>query len=181
MGMAFDRPECESTLQLLRKYLKQLEESAHRLAGRPFSLTSVKETTKVIAKDLCLFEDRPPNSFINPLKKKYQPPSVSKASLVKLGRIHPLPKIVVEYRKISAIIQTILCPLLQASTFHLDGIERISGECEFRNITGRVNIVQPNLQHIPRPFTLSDNRAINIRAAFRSIPGSYLLNLIIVL
>lgn len=174
VGMAFDKAGCESTLQVLRQHLKQLEETAHRLAGRPFSLTSTKETAKIIAKDLNLCEEvnRPPSSFINPLKKKYQPPSVSKASLIKLGRIHPLPRIVVEYRKICAIIQTILCPLLQASTFYLDGQERIAGECEFRHVTGRVNIVQPNLQHIPRPFSLSDGRAINIRTSFRSIPGT---------
>jgi len=89
---------------------------------------------------------------------------------LKVG-LHPLPSIIVEYRKITAIVQQIICPLLQASTFHLGDSERIAGECEFRNLTGRVNIVQPNLQHIPRPFDLSDNRTIQVRNAFVAIPG----------
>ena len=80
---------------------------------------------------------------------------------------------VVEFRKVSAIIQTIICPLLQASTFHLAGVERIAGECEFRNATGRINIVQPNLQHIPRPFSLSDGQMINVRTAFHAVPGRF--------
>lgn len=175
IGMAFDRSGCESVLQILREHLKLVEEAAHRLAGRPFSLTSSKEISKVIASlNLCI-EEKHPQSFINPLKKKYQPPSVAKASLVKLGRVHPLPKLVVEFRKVSAIVQTIICPLLQASTFHVDGIERVAGECEFRNVTGRVNIVQPNLQHIPRPFSLSDGRMINVRTAFHAVPGDFII------
>ena len=172
-GIAFDRPNCELILQILRNHLKMLEEAAYRLAGRPFSLTSTKEVSKVIAAlNLCI-EEKTPQSFINPLKKKFQPPSVSKASLIKLGRIHPLPRVVVEFRKVSAIIQTIICPLLQASTFHLAGVERIAGECEFRNATGRINIVQPNLQHIPRPFSLSDGQMINVRTAFHAVPGRF--------
>ncbi|KZS21887.1 DNA polymerase theta [Daphnia magna] len=171
MGIAFDRSSCESVLQTLREHLKMLEETAHRLAGRQFSLSSSKEVSKVISSlNLCI-EEKNPQSFINPLKKKYQPPSTTKTSLVKLGRIHPLPKLIVEFRKVSAIVQTIICPLLQASTFHVDGIERIAGECEFRNVTGRVNIVQPNLQHIPRPFPLSDGRLINVRTAFYAVPA----------
>ena len=178
-GMAFDRPYCESILQLLRQRLKEMEETAHRLAGRPFSLTSTKEVGRVVKElNLCVDENRPPTSFINPLKKKVQPPALitTKASLVKLGRLHPLPRIIVEYRKVSAIVQTILCPLLQAATFHWNGQERIAGECEFRHVTGRVNIVQPNLQHIPRPFALSDGRSVNVRTSFCSVPGSTLLS-----
>ena len=171
-GIAFNRSNCEQILQILRQHLKMLEESAHRIVGRPFSLTSTKEITKVISKDLNLcVEEKNPQTFINPLKKKYQPPSVTKASLIKLGRTHPLPRIIVEFRKVSAIVQSIMCPLLQASTFHVNDVERIAGECEFRNVTGRVNIVQPNLQHIPRPFSLSDGRSINIRTAFHATPG----------
>lgn len=37
--------------------------------------------------------------------------------LVKLGKVHPLPRLVVEYRKVHAIVQNIMCPLLQAATF----------------------------------------------------------------
>ena len=117
-------------------------------------------------------------NFRNPLKKKAPsvPTSVSKAVLVKLGRVHPLPRLIVEYRKISAIVQNIVCPLLQASTFHVDGVERISGECEFRTETGRINITQPTLQHIPRPFQLSDGRDINLRTSFRAPEGKTLLS-----
>lgn len=172
-GIAFNRPNCEQILQILRQHLKVLEESAHRIAGRPFSLTSTKETSKLLSKDLNLcVEEKNPQNFINPLKKKYQPPSVTKASLIKLGRTHPLPRLIVEYRKVNAIVQNIICPLLQASTFHADNVERIAGECEFRNVTGRINIVQPNLQHIPRPFSLSDGRMINVRTAFYAVPGN---------
>jgi hypothetical protein len=132
------------------------------------------------ASNSCIFEplhqEKNPQSLINPLKKKFQPLSVSKASLIELGRIHPLPRVVVEFRKVSAIIQTIICPLLQASTFHVSGVERIAGECEFRNATGRVNIVQPNLQHIPRPFSLSDGRMINVRSAFHAATGDDLFH-----
>ncbi len=105
---------------------------------------------------------------------------------MKLGKVHPLPRLVVEYRKVHAIVQNIMCPLLQAATFTdasgtfvrsfihpeppfflvinrkkmLKGAERIAGRCQFRTETGRINIVQPNLQHIPRPFVLTDGQVV---------------------
>merc|ERR1712071_459989 len=89
---------------------------------------------------------------------------------------HPLPNVVVEFRKINAIVQTILCPLLQAGTFHVKDQERIAGECEFRTVTGRITIAQPNLQHIPRPFCLSDGTMGNIRTSFQAASGKTLLS-----
>ena len=171
-GIAFNRSTCEDVINVIRQHLKKLEEEAHRIAGRPFSLTSVKDCAKIIAQ--LNIEAKTPVSYINPLKKKQPLPSVKKASLVKLGKIHPLPKMIVEYRKIHAIIQTIVCPLLQTSSFFVNGVERIAGECEFRTVTGRVNIVRPNLQHIPRPFTLSDSTDINLRTSFQASPGKLL-------
>jgi hypothetical protein len=62
-----------------------LVEAAHRIAGRSFSLTSTKEVSKIVASlNLCI-EEKNPQSFINPVKNKFQPLSVSKASLIKLG------------------------------------------------------------------------------------------------
>ena len=88
VGIGFDRAECESTLRILREHIKILEEKAHLLAGRSFSLTSSKETSKVIAQlNLVIPEEKSIQSFINPLKnrKKFQAPvSVTKAALVKL-------------------------------------------------------------------------------------------------
>ena len=170
-GLGFDRTKCQRMLHLLRGHLKELEERAHRLAGRCFSLTNSKETTSVITKDLKLQVEDVDVCYLNPLKKKYKPVTVSKLQLVKLGRRHPLPGIVVQFRKINAIIQTILCPLLQAETFHHKDQERIAGECEFRTVTGRITMSQPNLQHIPRPFQLSDGQLVNIRTSFCAPPG----------
>ena len=177
VGMAFNRAGCQSILQLLRAHLKELEEGAHRLAGRSFSLANSKETTAVITKDLKLqLVEEVDVCYLNPLKKRYKSSSVSKAQLVKLGRIHPLPALVVEFRKINAIILTILCPLLQTETFHYKDQERISGQCEFRTVTGRITMSQPNLQHIPRPFQLSSGRTVNIRTSFGAAAGKTLLS-----
>ena len=91
VGIGFDRAESEKTLQLLRQHLKVLEEKAHLLAGRPFSLASSKETSKVIGQlNLVIPEEKNLRSFINPLKNKNKvqtPVSVTKAALVKLVNI----------------------------------------------------------------------------------------------
>ena len=173
VGIGFDRSRCESMLNLLRHFLKKLEEKAHALAGRSFSLSNSRETTSVMTKHLKLVVEESDVRYLNPLKKKSKAlTTVTKVHLIRLGRLHPLPNVVVEFRKINAIVQTILCPLLQAGTFHVKDQERIAGECEFRTVTGRITIAQPNLQHIPRPFCLSDGTMVNIRTSFQAASGN---------
>ena len=178
-GIAFHRSCCESVLQLLRQHMHGLEQSAYDIVGRTFNISSSKQVNQIMLKYAASSAPDPVDRgvFMNPLKPRRRFSTLSKAALVRLGRTHRLPNIIVEHRKISSIVQTIICPLLQAETFYWGKQERIAGQCQFRNVTGRITILEPNLQHIPRPFNLSGTgEQVNIRTCFHAGPGNVLLS-----
>ncbi|GIY67892.1 DNA-directed DNA polymerase [Caerostris extrusa] len=75
----------------------------------------------------------------------------------KILHLHPLPKTVLDWRRLSFATTKVLMPLLRKnkydSFFHMD---RLYATCYLYTLTGRVNLHSPNLQFIPRDFNVNN-------------------------
>lgn len=82
--------------------------------------------------------------------------STSKDVLEKLQKLHPLPGLILEWRRISSALTKVVFPLQKEKVHipHLD-MYRIFCECQFHTATGRVSLSEPNLQNVPKDFEIS--------------------------
>jgi len=83
------------------------------------------------------------------------PFSTSKDILEKLKAIHPLPGIILEFRKISSTLSKSVFPLQREREFNQrTKMERIHGFVQVHTATGRVTMSEPNLQNIPKDYDI---------------------------
>lgn len=142
--------------------LALLETQIHTMAGGPFNINSPKQLGTVLFEKLSL-----PTKG---LKKTKTGISTDASVLEKLADVHPLPKLLLEYRgffklkstyvdalplSVSRKTRRIHCKLNQAGT-----------------ATGRLSSSDPNLQNIP----ISTHEGRRIREAFIAPPGKKLLS-----
>ncbi|CAB3380716.1 Hypothetical predicted protein [Cloeon dipterum] len=97
--------------------------------------------------------------------------STSKEALQALEGKHPLPKLIIEYRKLHHILTTILHPIL-------NNLEKsvVHPRYNFLIATGRVHMYDPNLQSVPRDFALPDGSILSVRSMFVARPGYCLVS-----
>uniref|UniRef100_A0A452TL35 DNA polymerase nu n=1 Tax=Ursus maritimus TaxID=29073 RepID=A0A452TL35_URSMA len=126
-----DREEMERTSALLGSRLKELEQEAHFVAGEQFLITSNNQLREVLFGKLKL----PPLSPRETLPRTglQRLPSTSEAVLRALQDLHPLPKIILEYRRVSSLCGSI------SSTWNQTG-----------TVTGRLSARHPNIQGISK-------------------------------
>uniref|UniRef100_A0A3Q0SH24 Polymerase (DNA directed) nu n=1 Tax=Amphilophus citrinellus TaxID=61819 RepID=A0A3Q0SH24_AMPCI len=94
-----DKEALRRTSDLLGTKMKQLEQEAHRAAGQIFLLTSNTQLRTVLFEKLRLHE-RCENKKLPKTTGKQQQ-STSEAALLQLQDLHPLPKIILEYRQLA--------------------------------------------------------------------------------
>lgn len=82
--------------------------------------------------------------------------STSKDILEKLKPLHPLPGVILEWRRICNALTKQVFPLQKEKIPcpHLN-MFRIFGECQLHTSTGRVSMSEPNLQNIPKDFEIA--------------------------
>ncbi|XP_055889745.1 DNA polymerase theta-like [Biomphalaria glabrata] len=159
-GISSDEIERQKTLMLAK--LTALEEKAYSLAGHVFSLTSTEDVAKVLYIELRLPVNGEPvkaNSRLASARGRSPVRSTSKETLEKLEHLHPLPSIVLEWRRLSSALSKSLFALQKSVRpcvkLHMG---RVFGDCQLFTATGRVSMAEPNLQNIPKDFSckLSD-------------------------
>ncbi|KYO45655.1 HAUS augmin-like complex subunit 3 isoform A [Alligator mississippiensis] len=137
-----NKEELKRTSEILGLRLKELEQEAHRAAGQQFLLTSSCQLREVLFEKLKLHMlcERIPRTEIQ------QSISTSEAVLNKLQDLHPLPKIILEYRQVHKIKSTYVDGLLScmkkgflSSTWNQTG-----------TVTGRLSAKHPNIQGISK-------------------------------
>ncbi|XP_051692632.2 DNA polymerase nu isoform X5 [Oryctolagus cuniculus] len=138
-----NKEEMERTSALLGARLKELEQEAHFVAGERFLITSNNQLREILFDKLklhLLSQRRLPKTGL----QKY--PSTSEAVLNALQDLHPLPKIILEYRQVHKIKSTFVDGLLAcmregsiSSTWNQTG-----------TVTGRLSAKHPNIQGISR-------------------------------
>ncbi|XP_074518459.1 DNA polymerase nu [Halichoeres trimaculatus] len=140
-----DKDALKTTSDLLGTKMKQLEQEAHRAAGQIFLLTSNAQLRTVLFEKLCLHERCENKKLPKTVNKQQQ--STSEAALLQLQDLHPLPKIILEYRQVHKIKSTFVDGILScmmsknyiSSTWHQTSV-----------VTGRISAKHPNFQALPR-------------------------------
>uniref|UniRef100_A0A803JXU4 DNA-directed DNA polymerase n=1 Tax=Xenopus tropicalis TaxID=8364 RepID=A0A803JXU4_XENTR len=142
-----NQEELKVTSDLLGAHLKQLEQDAHRVAGQKFRITSSNELREVLFDKLHLHlqckSKKLPRTSLRHL------PSTAETVLHQLQDLHPLPKIVLEYRQIQKIKSTYIDGLL--SCVAKGGEACVSPTWnQTGTVSGRLSAKHPNIQGIPK-------------------------------
>ena len=82
--------------------------------------------------------------------------STSKDILEKLKAYHRLPGVILEWRRISNALTKHVYPLQKEKAFNgRVAMPRIFSQCQLHTATGRVSMMEPNLQNVPRDFEIT--------------------------
>ncbi|XP_055965104.1 DNA polymerase theta [Sorex fumeus] len=168
-GIGFSTTECESQKHIMQAKLDSLETQAYQIAGHTFSFTSSDDIAEVLFLELKL----PPNGEIkNQSSKKTlgatrrgnnngqklklgKQFSTSKDVLNKLKALHPLPGLILEWRRITNAMTKVVFPLQREKHLnHFLGMERIYPTSQSHTATGRITFVEPNIQNVPKDFEI---------------------------
>ncbi|KAK7929427.1 hypothetical protein WMY93_005822 [Mugilogobius chulae] len=164
-GMGFSVEECERQKHVMQAKLTALESQAYNLAGHSFSLTSIDDIAQVLYFELHL----PPNGDIGGSKTKKtlgytrrggrvrlgKQFSTTKDVLEKLSSLHPLPGIILEWRRITNALTKVVFPLQREKRYHSElAMDRIYPIAQTHTATGRVSFTEPNIQNVPKDFEI---------------------------
>ncbi|MCX7011630.1 MAG: DNA polymerase I, partial [Candidatus Sumerlaeota bacterium] len=136
-GVRLDVGHLRRLAERMKDRLKNLTREIHEAAGHPFNINSTKQVAAVLFDELKL----------KPLKEGKTGYSTDLSVLEKLADLHPLPRLLVEYRLYDKLLGTYVEPLpslVNPQTGRL--------HCSFSQIiaaTGRLSCHDPNLQNIP--------------------------------
>nr|XP_060496936.1 DNA polymerase theta [Panthera onca] len=168
-GIGFSTAECESQKHIMQAKLDAIETQAYQLAGHSFSFTSSDDIAEVLFLELKL----PPNGErknqgskktlgstrrVNDNGRKLRlgkQLSTSKDVLNKLKALHPLPGLILEWRRITNAITKVVFPLQREKRLNpFLGMERIYPISQSHTATGRITFTEPNIQNVPRDFEI---------------------------
>uniref|UniRef100_A0A2K5KT27 DNA polymerase theta n=1 Tax=Cercocebus atys TaxID=9531 RepID=A0A2K5KT27_CERAT len=168
-GIGFSTAECESQKHIMQAKLDAIETQAYQLAGHSFSFTSSDDIAEVLFLELKL----PPNGEMkNQGSKKTlgstrrgndngrklrlgRQFSTSKDVLNKLKALHPLPGLILEWRRITNAITKVVFPLQREKRLNpFLGMERVYPVSQSHTATGRITFTEPNIQNVPRDFEI---------------------------
>ncbi|XP_010565985.1 PREDICTED: DNA polymerase theta [Haliaeetus leucocephalus] len=168
-GIGFSTTAYETQKQVMQAKLSEIETKAYQLAGHSFSLTSPDDIAEVLFLELKL----PQNGDVKVqgskktlgytrratakqngvrLSKQF---STTKDVLEKLKTLHPLPGLILEWRRINNAITKVVFPLQREKRLNSAlGMERIYPLSQTHTATGRITFIEPNIQNVPRDFEI---------------------------
>uniref|UniRef100_A0A3B4VKB9 DNA polymerase theta n=1 Tax=Seriola dumerili TaxID=41447 RepID=A0A3B4VKB9_SERDU len=165
-GLGFSVRECERQKHVMQAKLTALESQAYNLAGHSFSLTSIDDIAQVLFLELHL----PPNGDVGGSKSKKtlgytrrgggrvrlgKQFSTTKDVLEKLCPMHPLPGVILEWRRITNALTKVVFPLQREKQHHPTlAMDRIYPIAQTHTATGRVSFTEPNIQNVPKDFEI---------------------------
>nr|XP_033479931.1 DNA polymerase theta [Epinephelus lanceolatus] len=165
-GVGFSVEECERQKHVMQAKLTALESQAYTLAGHSFSLTSIDDIAQVLFLELHL----PPNGDVAGSKSKKtlgytrrgggrvrlgKQFSTTKDVLEKLHPLHPLPGVILEWRRITNALTKVVFPLQREKQYHSTlAMDRIYPIAQTHTATGRVCFTEPNIQNVPKDFEI---------------------------
>ncbi|KAM7008657.1 DNA polymerase theta [Tautogolabrus adspersus] len=165
-GVGFSVEECERQKHVMQAKLTALEAQAYNLAGHTFSLTSIDHIAQVLFLELHL----PPNGDVSGSKSKKtlgytrrgagrvrlgKQFSTTKDVLEKLRPLHPLPGVILEWRRITNALTKVVFPLQREKQRHPTlNMDRIYPIAQTHTATGRVSFTEPNIQNVPKDFEI---------------------------
>ncbi|XP_021252962.1 DNA polymerase theta isoform X2 [Numida meleagris] len=187
-GIGFSTAAYETQKQVMQAKLTEIETKAYQLAGHSFSLTSPDDIAEVLFLELKL----PQNGDVKVqgnkktlgytrrttvkgnrvrLSKQF---STTKDVLEKLKTLHPLPGLILEWRRINNAISKVVFPLQREKRFNSAlGMERIYPVSQTHTATGRISFAEPNIQNVPRDFEIEMPIVVEESPPFRTHGNVY--------
>nr|KAF6501985.1 DNA polymerase nu [Molossus molossus] len=142
--MQVNQEDLQRTSALLGSRLKELERDAHLVAGEPFLITSSNQLREILFGKLKLHLLSPTETLPRTGLRGHL--STSEAVLNALQDLHPLPKIILEYRQVHKIKSAFVDGLLAC-------MKKGSISCTWNQtgtVTGRLSAKHPNIQGISK-------------------------------
>ena len=158
-GIAVDRSVLESLSEELSVRIAEAEQRCYDLAGRPFTVGSVKQLRELLFEEIGL----------PVLQRTKTGPSTNESVLTELALQHPLPAAILDYRSLVKLKNTYVDPL--PTLIHPETGRIHTSFSQTTAATGRLSSTDPNLQNIPVRTT----EGRRIRQAFVAPPGRLLL------
>lgn len=158
-GIGFSAEECQNLRDKLQTHLSELEQEAYQFAGHAFALTSPEDVARVLFTEIKLPHDKPMTKTLGVMgrstKRRVQHLSTAKDVLEKLCPLHPLPGVILEWRRVSNTITRTVYPLFKEAVTHANmNSIRIHASHHFHTATGRVSVLDPNLQNVPKQYAI---------------------------
>ncbi len=138
-GVRIDVAYLKEMSDSMQKELKKLEKEIFSLAGKEFNVNSPQQLSQILFEDLKL----------PPVKKTEKKTALSTdwGVLERLAEIHPLPKILLDYRQLSKLKSTYVDALPGLVSPRTERIHTSFNQTI--TATGRLSSSNPNLQNIP--------------------------------
>jgi DNA polymerase-1 len=159
-GVLVDATELRRQSMDLGKRMHAAQLKAHEIAGHPFNLDSTKQLQAILFDELKLDAA---------VKTPGGQPSTNEEALEAIAEMHPLPRLILEYRGLAKLRSTYtekLPDAINPATGRVHTSYHQAGAA-----TGRLASSDPNLQNIP--IRTEDGR--RIRKAFIAPPGRKIL------
>lgn len=174
-GIGFSPEACNLLRDVLQVRISELEREAYSLAKHTFSLTSPEDVAQVLFIELNLpcgesksgLQTRSKAQKTLGANRRINKPShlsTAKNVLEKIVSLHPLPGVVLEWRRMSFTLSKMVFPLFKEAVSHtnMDSF-RVHPTAQVHTATGRVTLTDPSLQMVPRDFevgTSSGSRSV---------------------
>lgn len=143
----------------LKKQIEASEKAIYEAVGHEFKISSPMQLSKVLFEEIGL----------KGTKKTKTGYSTNEEVLEQLAFVHPVPKMILEYRGLTKLLSTYVEPL----PVLVDENSRIHTTfMQTGTATGRLSSKDPNLQNIP----VRDEAGRKIRTAFTAAPGTVLIS-----
>ncbi|KAM9301010.1 DNA polymerase theta [Morus bassanus] len=168
-GIGFSTAAYETQKQVMQAKLSDIETKAYQLAGHSFSLTSPDDIAEVLFLELKLPQNGDVKVQGNKKTLGYTRRSTAKGNRVRLSKtfsttkdvleklktLHPLPGLILEWRRINNAITKVVFPLQREKRLNSAlGMERIYPVSQTHTATGRITFTDPNIQNVPRDFEI---------------------------
>ncbi len=136
-GFKIDQKRLTEIGEMLKHNLEELEEKIYEVSGEKFNIASPKQLGIILFEKLNLMKG----------KKNKTGYSTSAEELQKMAEIHPLPGLVLEYRKNAKLYST----YVQGLFTEINGVDGKVHTIFKQTLTqtGRLSSVEPNIQNIP--------------------------------
>ena len=160
-GMLIDRAYFEDLRSEYEKEVKRLEREIYGSVGKEFNINSPVQLAGVLFGELGL-----PTKGIKKTLRGY---STGAKELEKLKELHPVIKLIMEYREVAKLLSTYIIPMPDMADaegrIHTTFTQNVTA-------TGRLSSVEPNLQNIP----VRTGEGKRIRAGFVAPKGKVLVS-----
>ncbi|XP_061844724.1 DNA polymerase theta [Colius striatus] len=168
-GIGFSTAAYETQKQVMQAKLSEIETRAYQLAGHSFSLTNPDDIAEVLFLELKLPQNGDVKVQGNKKTLGYTRRATAKGNRVRLSKqfsttkdvleklktLHPLPGLILEWRRINNAITKVVFPLQREKRFNSAlGMERIYPVSQTHTATGRITFTEPNIQNVPRDFEI---------------------------